>query len=158
MKVIVQCLLLGMMATAGGLATRAIHGPIRYAVECDPSRLDPLEICMDSVKQWQGEVLWVDARTRAEWTQGHVKDAVYLNLGDAEGFDNLVAAELERLASAKHVVVYCGGSGCELSKDVARRLKELDFGNEVRALHGGWSVLAADHSIAKVQGASTGTK
>lgn len=158
MKLIVPFLLLGLAATVGTLVTRAIHGPIRYAADCDPARLDPLEICLDSVVQWQGDVLWVDARTRTEWMQGHVKGAVYLNPNDAEGFDQLVAAELERLASNKHVVVYCGGSGCELSKDVARRLKELDFGNEVRALHGGWSVLAAEESIPKSQEAPVGIK
>lgn len=80
-------------------------------------------------------VLWVDARTAADFDAGHVPGAVRLSPGDWEqGID----AFLDTWEAGRPVVVYCGTEGCALSSEVAVRLRSELEGVRVFTLEGGW--------------------
>jgi len=87
---------------------------------------------------YQGEILWVDARTEAEYHEGHAPGAILVNEDDYD-------AGLERLLfawdPAQMLIVYCGESECASSQAVALRLKR-DLGIEnVLYLEDGWEGL-----------------
>ena len=131
-----QAALISVVAAVGSMVVWCVHGP--------PQRLAPDEVELATVlNDWQGEVLWVDARKRAEWEKNGVAGSVLVTLDAAEDFDALVEAAFPRLAESQRVVIYCGDPGCGSSREVAARLRALDFGPQYFALHGGWGVLAA---------------
>lgn len=74
---------------------------------------------------YEQNVMFVDARSLAEFTESHVEGAVHLPLEALEG-----GARPDALAvldpSAK-IVIYCGGGDCHASHDVAIRLNALGF-------------------------------
>ena len=76
---------------------------------------------------------FVDARTAAEFAQGHVTGAVHLPPSGHPDEATAVAA----LRAFPLVVVYDGGYACALAEDVARRLERAGL-PDVRVLDGGW--------------------
>jgi rhodanese-related sulfurtransferase len=46
-----------------------------------------------------------------------------------------------KIGDYKLVVVYCSSQACGTSREVAKRIRKLDFGPEVKALHGGYPAL-----------------
>jgi rhodanese-related sulfurtransferase len=88
---------------------------------------------------WDGNVLWVDARSADEYEAGHVPAAILLNLED---WDRLFPQFLDRWSSEKKVVVYCGATSCELSREVAERLRKNGIPS-VFVLKGGWEAWKA---------------
>ncbi len=76
----------------------------------------------------------VDARPRPAWEEGHLPGALPLALGD-------FAAQIEpfqvRVPTGATVVVYCSGSGCPDSFDLARRLLQSGY-QDVRVFEGGY--------------------
>ncbi len=93
------------------------------------------------VRAWGDQVLWVDARPRAEFEQGHIAGAVLLNEDEWNG---LVAQFLNAWDPDKPIVVYCEGGRCQASKSVASRLlTELQLEN-VHVLKGGWKSWRAE--------------
>lgn len=81
-----------------------------------------------------GGFLWVDARSAEVFAAGHIDGAVNVSLNDWDaGFERLIGAW-----SGGPVVVYCDGAGCELSREVAERLR-AELGLEaVYWLQGGY--------------------
>jgi rhodanese-related sulfurtransferase len=82
-------------------------------------------------------VLWVDARTDAEFARGHIAGAIPLNedrwnalLGD------FIAHWEQRPGQA--VVVYCDPGHCNASREVARRLRRELQVDSVAVLSGDW--------------------
>lgn len=72
-------------------------------------------------------VMFVDARSLAEFTAEHVEGAVHLPLESLEGGSR--PAALDVLDPGAKVVIYCGGGDCHASHDVAIRLNALGFRN-----------------------------
>jgi rhodanese-related sulfurtransferase len=72
-------------------------------------------------------VMFVDARSLAEFTAEHVEGAVHLPLESLEGGSR--PAALDVLDPSGKVVIYCGGGDCHASHDVAIRLNALGFRN-----------------------------
>ena len=93
--------------------------------------------------EWQGRVLWVDARLRAEWQRDGMAGAALWNLDASENMAAFEAEVATRMLDGLRVVVYCDNENCGISRQVAERIKALQLGNEVFVLHGGWSALAA---------------
>ncbi len=72
-------------------------------------------------------VMFVDARSLAEFTAERVEGAVHLPLESLEGGSR--PAALDVLDPGAKVVIYCGGGDCHASHDVAIRLNALGFRN-----------------------------
>ena len=84
----------------------------------------------------QGRAVFVDARSTADFTAGHIRGAVNLPW---QQVDERFMDVADRLESAAEIVTYCDGPSCRLSHDLAGFLKEMGF-PRVRVLVNGWSL------------------
>jgi rhodanese-related sulfurtransferase len=89
---------------------------------------------LPTVLAWGESVLWVDARSADEYRADHVPGAISLNL---ESWDELLPNFLDQWSPDKKVVVYCSAATCELSHEVAERLRKSGI-TSVFVLKGGW--------------------
>ena len=89
---------------------------------------------LPTVLAWGGNVLWLDARSAEEYEAEHVPGALLLNL---ENWDHLFPKFLDQWAPGEKVVVYCSAATCELSREVAERLRKNGI-SMVFVLKGGW--------------------
>ena len=89
---------------------------------------------LPTVLAWGGNLLWVDARSTEEYGAEHVPGALLLNL---ENWDQLFPKFLDQWTPGEKVVVYCGVATCELSREVAERLRKNGI-SAVFVLKGGW--------------------
>ncbi len=96
--------------------------------------LGPGEETLPTVLAWGKDVLWVDARPEDEYEADHVPGAISLNL---ESWDQSFPGFLDQWAPEKKVVVYCSAATCELSREVAERLRKSGI-SPVFVLKGGW--------------------
>ena len=69
------------------------------------------------------EFIFVDARSRDDYDEGHIKGAVSLPVGQ---FDEKIEAFMEQYPPEKAIVAYCSGRTCEDSHNLAQLL--LAFG------------------------------
>ena len=145
MNVLSQTACIAAISAAGALATWRVVGPPDRSlppVPCDPATVPAGEVCLATVTgDWGGQVVWADARPRAEWQRDGLTGSVLLTPDAKENFDSLVAEALPKLAEAKRVVIYCADQGCGTSHEVAKRLKGYGIGPEYFVLHGGWRAL-----------------
>jgi rhodanese-related sulfurtransferase len=75
-----------------------------------------------------GKTLFVDARSRENYEDGHIPGAVSLPVGQ---FDELINAFIDQHSLDQPIVTYCSGRTCEDSHNLAQLL--LDFGfNDVK--------------------------
>jgi len=88
----------------------------------------------------KGEVVWVDARPAKKFTEAHYPGAISL---DVENWAELMFEQQEKLQDAigKPVIVYCDGTRCEKSREVAAKLRELLGLDPVFLLKGNWQSL-----------------
>ena len=70
-----------------------------------------------------GKFVFVDARSRDDYLEGHIKGAVSLPVGE---FDEKIDVFLEEYSSEKAIVTYCSGRTCEDSHRLTQLL--LAFG------------------------------
>src|SRR5690625_2306959 len=128
-----QASLLLLLAVPAALLTAFFHprAPI-----WEEDVLQPGEVRLEMVGEWQ-DVLWVDARTRSEYEEGHIPEAVLLN---EEAWDELLFDFFEAYIQNpnQRIVVYCGGSQCERSTIVAERLRENIEDADIFVLKGDW--------------------
>jgi len=144
MKILAQMLAIVGLAVIGAGATYLLRGGPDRSVPCDPTTLKSDEVCLDRVMgEWKGEVLWVDARSRAEWAREAVAGALLWNLDEQEDMQAFEAEAAMRMIDGQRVVVYCSNEDCGVSRQVADRVRALQLGNEVFVLHGGWRALQA---------------
>jgi rhodanese-related sulfurtransferase len=81
-----------------------------------------------------GKILFVDARSREDYEDGHIRGAVSLPLGQ---FDELIDAFIDQHSLDQPIVTYCSGRTCEDSHHLAQLL--LDFGfNDVKVFIDGF--------------------
>lgn len=117
-----------------------------------PKRPAWYQVVSEDVKRWsideteaaqlmgKSDVLWVDARPAAKFAEEHFPGAISLDL---ENWADLMFEQQATLQDAigKAVIVYCDGTRCEKSKDVATRLRELLGLEPVYLLKGNWREL-----------------
>ena len=72
-----------------------------------------------------GKFVFVDARSRDDYVEGHIKGAVSLPVGE---FDEKIDVFLEEYSPEKAIITYCSGRTCEDSHRLAQLL--LEFGYE----------------------------
>lgn len=70
-----------------------------------------------------GNALFVDARSRDNYDDGHIPGAVSMPVGE---FDNLIDSFMDQHSVDQAIVTYCSGRTCEDSHNLARLL--MDFG------------------------------
>jgi rhodanese-related sulfurtransferase len=81
-----------------------------------------------------GKALFVDARSREDYEDGHIPGAVFLSVGQ---FDELIGAFIDQHSLDQPIVTYCSGRTCEDSHNLAQLL--LDFGfNDVKVFIDGF--------------------
>lgn len=80
-----------------------------------------------------GKAVFVDARARMEYDQGHIRGSVSLPVGFSPEDYEKVKSRL----NGKVLVTYCNGVGCRLSDKVAARLLELKY-DRIAVFFGGW--------------------
>jgi rhodanese-related sulfurtransferase len=132
------------LAFAAAATTYRVKGPPDRSVRCDPAKLLPDDVCLERVMgEWQGKVLWVDARPRGDWQRDGVAGSLLWNLDPNENMQAFEADAAGRMLDGPKVVVYCSNENCDTSRQVAGRIKALQLGNEVFVLYGGWRALAA---------------
>lgn len=136
------------LAAAGG--TWWIKGPPVRALHCDPATLKEDEVCLESISPGD-PVVWVDARSRADWEKNGVPGSVLWNLDPAEDMQAFEAGVAARILTTPRVIVYCGDENCGLSRQVADRIRALDLGAKVSVLRGGWRAL---NEAGRVKGSS----
>jgi rhodanese-related sulfurtransferase len=72
----------------------------------------------------KGHVLFVDARSLADYEQGHIPGAISLPLGQ---YDEKIQSFLSRYSLDQPMVTYCSGRTCEDSHTLALLLSEAGF-------------------------------
>ncbi len=69
----------------------------------------------------EGNCFFVDARSFKDYANGHIEGAINIPFHSNKKTDYIMKA-IDILNGAKHVVVYCDGSECGLSKMLAKDL------------------------------------
>ena len=107
------------------------------AVAVAPEAFMPLE---QAAQLWrQGGALFMDAREPADFAAGHIGNA--LNL-PAQSFAEHFGEVAPLLTPDTVIVVYCDGPECDLSGQLARRLREQGH-KQVQVLFNGWTAWRA---------------
>lgn len=130
------------IAAVGASAHWLVQGrPVSAALAAEETPLQPGEVRLEDVPDG---VLWVDARPEAARADGELPDAIRLDPASAESLDRQVERHLEALFGAVEIVIFCDDARCNLSHELAKRLRE-DYGGllggEVRVLRGGAAAL-----------------
>ena len=127
------------LAAVAGVASAVFHPhrPPWYGVESAAElrwRIAPEEVRGLLAR---GEVVWVDARSRANYEAEHLAGAILLN---PEAWGELLFQSQDALQAAftRPVIVYCDGDACTRSKEVGERLRELMGLDPVYVLDGDW--------------------
>ena len=89
MKLLYQIIFIFLMAAFSGLAIYMWH-PERPALYLVPNQLRDDEIMLNKVLEWEADrgVVWIDARSRANFDKSRVKGAYLLN--EMEDFYSLL--------------------------------------------------------------------
>ncbi len=134
-----QLAVIGVISVAAAGGSWLMKGPPKEVVfKCDPKLIRKDEICLGDVN---GNVLWVDARSRSEWKKNGLAGSILWNMDPKEddmAFESEAAA---RVFAAELVVVYCGSEACGTSRQIAERIRNLNLGPPVKVLFGGWDAI-----------------
>lgn len=95
----------------------------------------PDELSVAEARAFRGAMLWIDARSDADFARAHVPGAWPLN---EERWDEQIEAVVDRWQPGTRVVVYCSSTGCQASRRVADSLRSQYQFDDVWVLHGGW--------------------
>lgn len=131
-----EALVLVAVALAPAALAVAFHPQLadrrRAGLEADAVRLE-------EVRDWRAELLWLDARSAADFSRGHIPQAVWFDLDHP---DRAIGELLATWVPGRRIVVYCSTRGCSDSRTVAVRLRQAGF-EPVFFLHGGWEAWLA---------------
>jgi rhodanese-related sulfurtransferase len=128
--------LLAIAAVLGGLSVA--FNPAARAVLLDAPRDD--EITVAQAQALGAAVLWIDARSRADYEAGRVEGALLLN---EDSWGELLIPVVERWQPGMPVVVYCDSRGCQASRKIAERLRDEAGVDTAKVLRGEWSKVGA---------------
>lgn len=140
MNACVQLGVIGLISLAAAGATYLVKGPPERGLVCNPATLKSGEICLEQIPG-EAKILWVDARSRAEWERTGIPGSILWNLDPAEDMQAFESEAAMRIMETPRVVVYCGDENCGLSRQIAERIQALGLEVEISVLHGGWRAL-----------------
>ncbi len=134
-----------VVAVAAGVGTWVANGrpPAYPAAEADATPLRPGEVRLEMLQEKGLDgILWVDARKASAWQSDGLPGSIHLTIQSDESLGAQVERNLERLAMAGRVVVYCDDLHCSLSHDLATALRALELvPGEILVLQGGMTKL-----------------
>lgn len=126
-----HALFLCVVALFPALGTALLH-PKRP--NWNPETLKKGEVLLATVSGWKQQVLWVDARSRKDYENSHIPNALLLN---EDEWDTLLPRALDVWVPGSLTVVYCNSRQCQASRHIAERLREAGL-DPVYILKGGW--------------------
>lgn len=147
MKWLTQTLGILLLATLCAVALYLCAGVPDRSFTCVQSELEEHHVCLETVaRDWQSDVLWVDARSQSEFEKDHLAGALWISESDAE--EQLASpSNMEQIGMSgvnqQKLVVYCATDACGSSEVVAEKIRETGFHSEVYVLQGGWKALQA---------------
>ena len=123
----------------------ALSAAAHFAIGPRPAALSssagPGEILVADARAILTPVLWVDARSRANFETAHVPGAILLN---GLEWESLAPEFLDAWEPGATIIVYCDGGACTASHDIAERLrKQFELPDKVLVLKGGWEAWQA---------------
>ena len=127
-----QILALLLLAAIPALGAALVH-PKRP--QWDRQVLAEGEVDLRAAGEWKLKVLWVDARPREQFEAGHIPGALLLNSFE---WEHLLDPFLDEWSRERVVIVYCDSVECDLSRQVAEKLRKEVQIPEVYVLKGGW--------------------
>ena len=133
MSIFRSWLLIVGLATALAVADTALNPRARTVVLAGGP---PDEITLLAARTHRGPLLWIDARTDAEFSRDHIPEALPLN---ADHWDAQVAQVLRSWQPGCRIIVYCSQSGCGASRNAADRLRRDYRLPDVWVLRVGWA-------------------
>ena len=80
----------------------------------------------EAIALFKQGLLFVDARSRDDYAQGHIKGAVFLGV---ENFQELIGAFSKQYPETTAIVTYCSGRECSDSHDLAEDLINAGYTN-----------------------------
>ncbi len=104
--------------------------------------VDSAPVSLAQVESWGEATLWIDARGDEQFERAHIPGALQLN---EDNWDELFRAMLPAWSPEKKVVVYCSRQTCNLSHEVAERLRQEAGLTNVYVLQGGWEEWEKKH-------------
>ncbi len=109
--------LVGEWDTSKGVITaRAKDDVVDHELEIDIIRAREIYL--------NGKSVFVDARTRELYEEGHIKNAVSLPLYE---FDGLFEEFMNKYPDSLTIITYCTGRECEDSHQLAQYLSEMGY-------------------------------
>lgn len=92
------------------------------------------QISLEQARQLydSGKAIFLDARTEAEFAEGHIKGALSMPYEQRDEHADLLPG-----LEGKAIVTYCGGKECKASIHLAEHLREFDF-SPIFIFFGGW--------------------
>lgn len=97
-----------------------------------------------SIKQANAmqNVLWIDARSRAQWQSNGKQGSLFITLDPREDLQLLIEQNMQRLYQAEQakelVVIYCNQTNCSDSQLVKNALTEAGFELNIKILVETW--------------------
>lgn len=136
----IRALFIVLAGTALGLLANTVS-PRRIAWIMPPkpaSKPEELLSLEQAREAWgTGLAFFLDARAPLDFDAGHIARA--FNVPAEEAFEAHFSKVAPLLAPDSPIIVYCDGAECELSHQLAERLKQLSF-QQIRILTNGWTL------------------
>src|SRR5258708_301885 len=110
-RVLIEAVILLLLAAIPAAGSAFYHAD---KIKWSEQTLAKGEVFLSTISSWQ-DVLWVDARSRADYEKDHIPGAVLLN---EDEWDEQFPALLAVLKSQRPIVFYFGSESCQLSSEV----------------------------------------
>ncbi len=139
---VVILLALSLVAAAG---THLFH-PRAPSWYLDSGPVADDEVTISQIEaRWKGDVLWIDARVRSQFLNGHVPGALLINEQerDQQLFENIAVLQDNK----KPIVIYCDSGACQASRKIRQYLVERMPVEQIFVLRGGWDLLAKSRFV-----------
>ena len=120
--------LVGQWDTSNGVLTANATGENDYRIAEIDQVTDAANIL------YEGDSLFVDARSTEDYQSGHIPGAISLPVGQ---FDEQIESFLNQYPPDQPIVTYCSGRTCEDSHHLAQLLLDVGF-SEVRVFIDGF--------------------
>jgi rhodanese-related sulfurtransferase len=107
----------------------------RGAASWEQPPVDSAPVSVAQAREWGDAALWIDARPEEQFAGGHVPGAMLLN---EDEWNTLLPKVLAAWSPERKLVLYCSRQSCNVSHEVAERLRNEAGLKNVFVLQGGW--------------------
>jgi rhodanese-related sulfurtransferase len=100
----------------------------------DEGFAEPIGINLEQAyKLYTMGIVFIDARDESEYKAGHIKNSINLSVYEFDKYKNVLSG----ISKSQTIVCYCGGTDCDLSKQLANKLFSMGYKNNYIFI-GGW--------------------